>query len=629
MKMINIHKKFNLKVLAATLFIALANIISIPSTVMAIDEGFYSSNDILFFKPGSECAPKEISGMANNNIYVVGDSYSEGLKEYGLDSKLAKDGYVVSAYNGSTSRSISGAGITGDKSSGLEALDKDKDAIADSGTALVVLGTNGDISDDSVKTFMDKLHSYNSTIRTFWVNINYSKGNGLSEIPARNEVLKNNAGKFNYTVVDWYAATKDSLGQYSEGIHPNSDGYKLMIDLIMKAVQPATSATAPAGGKMVTSKDREENARQLWQFLVGKGLTPVQAAGVMGNLAQEANYNPRTVEGSSTPDSDDIPGDVPGFNSGRPGYGIVQWSFGRRDVGLTKFLAERQKIDPSVKGGDLQMQADFMWHELTTAYKSSTLEPLLKATSIEEATRIFLENYEQPGNYEEEMARRVPYAQEAMKKWSGLSGELFGPGGSCNTSGSSAGVYGWDLEGPNAMVYYSQNDPKWSGNRYDECTIGEGGCGPTSLAMVIATLVDKNVDPVRTSNEVAEVDNDGLCGSSGASFIPVAEKYGLKASGSYKSPTEADYDKVVDVLKNGGFAIGSFGSGDGPATYFTTGGHFMVFRKVSADGQSFYFADTIGKDTSNGSSVKAFDRKMLSRQDSSGGWLKGIWYFEK
>ncbi|MEG0513805.1 MAG: class B sortase, partial [Clostridia bacterium] len=49
------------------------------------------------------------------------------------------------------------------------------------------------------------------------------------------------------------------------------------------------------------------------------------------------------------------------------------------------------------------------------------------------------------------------------------------------------------------MQYYAQNDPLWAGMRYEGRAsgnvrrFGAGGCGPTSMAMVVANLVDESI----------------------------------------------------------------------------------------------------------------------------------------
>ncbi len=44
------------------------------------------------------------------------------------------------------------------------------------------------------------------------------------------------------------------------------------------------------------------------------------------------------------------------------------------------------------------------------------------------------------------------------------------------------------------IVYYSQHDPQWGSIEYaDGGTIDEDGCGPTSMAIILASLVDNSI----------------------------------------------------------------------------------------------------------------------------------------
>ena len=70
------------------------------------------------------------------------------------------------------------------------------------------------------------------------------------------------------------------------------------------------------------------NARTAFNYFVSKGLTKIQAAGVVGNLMQESSVNPAAVE-----------------YGGGPGRGIAQWSTGGRfntgRTNLTTFASGR------------------------------------------------------------------------------------------------------------------------------------------------------------------------------------------------------------------------------------------------------------------------------------------------
>lgn len=140
------------------------------------------------------------------------------------------------------------------------------------------------------------------------------------------------------------------------------------------------------------------NARTAFNFFVGKGLTKVQAAGVVGNLMQESSVIPTSVE-----------------YDGGPGRGIAQWSVGGRfDTGsksLTAFVAAR--------GGSkwaLTTQLDFIWYELATV-GGFGLPELRAATTINAAVTAFQNEYEICGTCVQ--TQRLQYAQQALANYGG------------------------------------------------------------------------------------------------------------------------------------------------------------------------------------------------------------------
>ena len=82
------------------------------------------------------------------------------------------------------------------------------------------------------------------------------------------------------------------------------------------------------------------NARVIWNFLKYKGLSDAAAAGVLGNIQAESGFNPGIQE----------------YATGE-GYGLIQWSFSRRDS--LEAAAAARGVDVS----DLQFQLEYLWEE--------------------------------------------------------------------------------------------------------------------------------------------------------------------------------------------------------------------------------------------------------------------------
>ena len=169
-------------------------------------------------------------------------------------------------------------------------------------------------------------------------------------------------------------------------------------------------------------------------------------------------------------------------------------------------------------------------------------------------------------------------------------------------------------EGATKVVYFNQLDQRWAHVSYGKTgTIGISGCGPTALAIVVSSLTDKTVTPI----ELAEwayrngyyVEHQG----SRRALIPDGGKrYGL----TVESIEMNDAQKIVDALSSGKLVIAIMGKG-----HFTSRGHFIVLRGVTADGK-ILVADPV--------SVKRSEQQwnlelILSEVSRSGGNTGPLW----
>ncbi len=147
-------------------------------------------------------------------------------------------------------------------------------------------------------------------------------------------------------------------------------------------------------------------ARTAFNFFVSKGLTEIQAAGVVGNLMQESSVRPTAVE-----------------YGGGPGRGIAQWSIGGRwNVGTNSVVSFASR-----RGADrwaLQTQLDFIWHELTVVGGYGYNE-LRAATTITDAVTVFQNKYEKCGKCSQ--TKRIQYANQALRDYGGANAEPSDP----------------------------------------------------------------------------------------------------------------------------------------------------------------------------------------------------------
>lgn len=172
----------------------------------------------------------------------------------------------------------------------------------------------------------------------------------------------------------------------------------------------------------------EENTRTAWAFFRSKGLNEYAIAGLLGNIYAESSVRPNNLQNSFSTrlgmTDEQYTAAVDGgsyvnFATDRAGYGLCQWTSNGRKQNLLNFCKERGS---SI--GDLAMQLDFLWVELTGSYKKSVLNVLQRVTTVDEAARVVVCKYEIPASQlksvpEEERIKaqdvRVGYAEEFYK----------------------------------------------------------------------------------------------------------------------------------------------------------------------------------------------------------------------
>ena len=141
--------------------------------------------------------------------------------------------------------------------------------------------------------------------------------------------------------------------------------------------------------------------QKIWQYFKSKGLNDYGIAGLMGNLYAESGLRPTNLQNTyekklgladeeytAAVDS----GTYTNFVKDSAGYGLAQWTYWSRKQRLIDFAKQQKK---SI--GDLDMQLDFLYKELSENYKT-VLKTLYSATSVLEASNSVLLNFERPAD---------------------------------------------------------------------------------------------------------------------------------------------------------------------------------------------------------------------------------------
>ena len=165
----------------------------------------------------------------------------------------------------------------------------------------------------------------------------------------------------------------------------------------------------------------KNNEEKIWNYLKGKGLNDYAVSGLMGNLYSESALNPMNLQQSYekklgmtdedyTHDVDS--GDYDNFIKDSAGYGLAQWTYWTRKKNLLEFAQNKSR---SI--GDLEMQLDFLYQELSSSY-AGVLKVLKSAKSVREASDVVLLKFEKPKNQSESVQiKRAEYGQKYYDKY--------------------------------------------------------------------------------------------------------------------------------------------------------------------------------------------------------------------
>lgn len=127
------------------------------------------------------------------------------------------------------------------------------------------------------------------------------------------------------------------------------------------------------------------------------------------------------------------------------------------------------------------------------------------------------------------------------------------------------------------VTYFCQSDEEWAGQLYGTDPIGPYGCGPTAMAMAIASLTDADTDPAKMAAWAVE---HGYWARRSGSYHSIvqgtARGFGLEA----QAVADRTVDELYDLLSSGHMMVALMGKG-----HFTTGGHFILLRGMTLSGE--------------------------------------------
>lgn len=164
------------------------------------------------------------------------------------------------------------------------------------------------------------------------------------------------------------------------------------------------------------------NEQKIWNYLKSKGLNDYAVSGLMGNIYAESGLRSTNMQNSyenklgyndTTYTAAVDNGIYTNFVRDGVGYGICQWTYWSRKQNLLNYA---KSVGKSV--GDLEMQLDFLWKELSEGYATSVLSVLKSVTSVLQASNVVLTKYERPADQSATVqAKRASYGQTYYNKY--------------------------------------------------------------------------------------------------------------------------------------------------------------------------------------------------------------------
>ena len=136
----------------------------------------------------------------------------------------------------------------------------------------------------------------------------------------------------------------------------------------------------------------------------------------------------------------------------------------------------------------------------------------------------------------------------------------------------------------NGHSYYAQTDKRWAKDRYDYNgdggTLGDSGCGPAAMSMVVADMAGTNVDPRKMAVLAQETGTRDNTGTNWNFVSGAADTFGLHSEQRY-APS-ANF--ISDSLRSGNEVVLS-GTSNGNGTPYTSAGHYIVAVGQDSDGR--------------------------------------------
>ena len=172
--------------------------------------------------------------------------------------------------------------------------------------------------------------------------------------------------------------------------------------------------------------------QSIWNKLRAKGFSEKATAAIMGNMMAESGLIPYRVQGdfgngyersiAYTQQVDDgvVSRDAFAYSGpGGGGYGLCQWTYFSRKLGLYRLAQSR-----GVSVGDEQLGVDWFYEEVQQSEYRKTWDSLKSSSSIYDMVAVMLRNYEKPYDQSDSaVAQRTAFANRIYEAYKGSTPE--------------------------------------------------------------------------------------------------------------------------------------------------------------------------------------------------------------
>jgi hypothetical protein len=377
-----------------------------------------------------------------------------------------------------------------------------------------------------------------------------NKWGGVSNVTGNSAVFNINSSKY---IITMYDDKNGEQGPNTPGAQPIQDATNTIVDTLRNSTSGTTNTSSDCSACIVDQTGGVYKFVQTLAYHESGDVVTADNGGATGKY----QYEPGTWASSA-----------------KSYYAPAAQFANAKDApeGVQDAVAY---IEYSVKfiqyGGDLKKLA------VSHIYPAVANDPAQWATfridknpTAQEYADLFLQQYNQGKGQDDPL--KFNDAPEFASWYAKSVGKPYANSQDNGTASCSSGS-------PSASyVFYDQNDPKWAGHAYGSSTVAASGCGPTSVAMVVATLSDNSVTPAQTA----------AFGTRNGAFIPNVgsdhqkmlvdgpEHWGLKVT-----PLGTSLSKAANMIRQGGLVIAA-GTGLSP---FSKEGHIIVLRAVDSSGK--------------------------------------------